>query len=129
MKRSPECLPRVAGLGLIPVRRPIDVHRPPGVLVLPPAGGVGVRQLPHDDRRFAIQREQHLRFEIEQIVDALAHPRIAEGAQCIGAVAHGAAPRETCALDARDRTTRCCDQLPIVEKFQVSRDHFLGRAL
>ena len=81
-------------------------------------------QVAHDDRHLAIQREQHLRFEIEQIVDPLAHARIAEGAQCIGAVAHGATPGETSALAARYRTTRRCDQLPIVEKLQVSRDHF-----
>ena len=84
-------------------------------------------QVAHDDRRFAIQREQHLRFEIEQIVDALAHPRIAEGPQCIGAVAYGATPRKACALAARDRTTRRCDQFPIVEKLQVGRDHFACR--
>ena len=56
-----------------------------------------------------------------------AHARIAERAQRIGAVANRAAPREAGALAARDRAARRRDQLPIVEKFQVRRDHFARR--
>ena len=83
----------------------------------------------HADRRFAVQRQQHLRFQIEQVVDALGHARIAERAQRIGAVAHGATPREAGTLAARDRATRRGDQLPVVEEFEMRGDHFARRRL
>jgi hypothetical protein len=39
-----------------------------------------LRQIANNDGFFAVQREQNLGFEIEQVVDTLAHPRIAERA-------------------------------------------------
>jgi hypothetical protein len=86
-------------------------------------------QIAHDDRRLTVQREQHLGFQIQQVIDALTHARVAECAQRVGAVANCTTPCEAGALAARDRAACGGDEFPVVQKFQMCGDDFASGAL
>jgi len=51
------------------------------------------------------EREQDLRREIVEIIDAFVHPRIVNGPECSDTFVHGQPPGESRALAARDRTS------------------------
>ena len=72
----------------------------------------------------AIEREQHLPFEIEQIVDAFGQARIAGGVQASRAGAQARAPGEPALLPRGDGLARGVDEIRIVEQLEVRGHDF-----
>ncbi len=77
-----------------------------------------------DDHRpcLAGERQQHLRFHIEQVIGPFAQPRVAQGLERGNGAADGGAPGESGALAGGDERIRRLVHLGIVEKLPMGRD-------
>src|SRR5262249_43054088 len=67
----------------------------------------------------ALEAQQHLRLEIQQVIDPFAQARIRERFERRGAGAYRAAPGEPCALAARGAGARRGDELRVVEELEA----------
>ncbi len=74
--------------------------------------------------RFAGERQQHMRFHVEQVIDPFAQARILECLERTDRPADRGAPGEAGALARGDRFMRCLVHLRIVEELQVRGDDF-----
>ncbi len=72
--------------------------------------------------RFAGERQQHMRFHVEQVIDPLAQARIIERLERADRPADGRTPCETGALARADEFIGLLVHLRIVEKLQMRGD-------
>ena len=86
-----------------------------------------LRQRHDHGPRLAGKRQQHMRFNVEQIVDALPHARIVESLERRDRLPHGAAPGEAGAFARGNESVRRFLQRRIAEEFEMRFDDLAPR--